>query len=200
MLYIVLRLLSAFFLKLLFNMQVIGRQNVPEEGGFIIASNHVSYLDPIAVGVAVPRKINFMAKEELFCNSFAHWFMTSLHSFPVKRNSADLSAIKEALHRLKSGGGLVIFPEGSRRFDGLDSQAQAGVGFLAVKSGAPVVPAFIEGTDKALPNDKKFIRLHKISVYFGKPIYPKINMPYEEVAQEVLKSIMSLAPNSSKNS
>ena len=158
-----------------------------------MAGNHESYLDPVAVGVACWRPLNYMAKEELFANPLTFWFMSSLNCFPVKRDSADLSALKEGLKRLKSGKPLVIFPEGSRRFDGGPNEPQPGIGFLAAKSGVPVIPAFVKGTQEALPRGDKFIHPKKVIVFFGKQILIERGMPYQRIAQLIMDNIRHLS-------
>ena len=158
-----------------------------------MASNHVSYLDPIAVGISCPRKLNFMAKEELFNNPLFSRYLFSIKTFPVKRDSADLSAIKEAIRRVDKGEGLVLFPEGSRRFDGTSREPYAGIGFLAAKLDVPVIPAFVKGTDQALPAGTKNIKLTKVSVYFGKQISIERRMPYQDIASHIMDSIRHLS-------
>jgi len=96
--------------KILFRLQAKGIEHIPKKGGFILASNHVSYLDPIVLGAISPRKLNFMAKEELFCHPLISWFLSRVGAFPVKRDSADLSALKYALRRLREGKALILFP------------------------------------------------------------------------------------------
>ncbi len=158
-----------------------------------MASNHVSYLDPIAVGVACQRKLNYMAKEELFRNPLFSWLLYRICVFPVKRDSADLSALKVAMRRVKAGGGLVLFPQGSRRFDGGPREPYAGIGFLTAKLNVPVIPAFVKGTEKSLPAGAKFIRLTNISVCFGKQISIERRMPYQDIARHIMDSIRHLS-------
>ncbi|MCM8800560.1 MAG: 1-acyl-sn-glycerol-3-phosphate acyltransferase [Candidatus Omnitrophica bacterium] len=193
MLYSFLKPIAVFLFKLLFRLEIYGKDYIPKEGGFILASNHVSYLDPIVLGVACSRRLNFMAKEELFENPVFSRFISLLGAFPVKRDSADLSAIKEAMRRLKKGMVLVLFPEGSRRFDGYKLKPYSGIGFLSAKLNVPVVPVFIHGTDRALPKNAKFIRLTKISLHFGKKISFGKDMPYPEIARIVMERINQLA-------
>jgi len=193
MLYSILRLLSAIILKILFRFKAKGLEHIPKRGGFILASNHVSYLDPIAVGVACQRKLNYMAKEELFCNPLFSRLLSRIGVFPVKRDSADLSALKEAMRRVRIGGALVLFPEGSRRFDGASHEPYSGIGFLAAKLNVPVIPAFVKGTEKALPAGAKFIRLTNISVCFGKQISIERRMPYQDIAGHIMDNIRHLS-------
>lgn len=180
-------------LKVFFGLEVKGRENIPKRGGFILASNHASYLDPIVLGVACSRKLNFMAKQELFVNPFFSWILLRVGAFPVKRESADLSAIKEAMRRLKKGMPLVLFPQGSRKFDGTSREPYPGIGFLAAKLEVPVVPVFIKGTEKALPKEAKFIRLTKISLHFGKQISLERRMPYQDTARLIMDNIRHLS-------
>ncbi len=192
MVYNITKFLATFFVKILFRLEVKGRENVPRSGGFILASNHVSYLDPVVLAVACPRKLNFMARHDLFIKPIFGSFIHSVGAFPLKRNSADIASIKEALRRLRQGKGLLLFPEGTRSSGKLKKDAQAGVGFLAVKSKVPVVPVFVKGTERALGKHAKLIRPTKISVYFGKPIYPEngiSNSNYPDFTDNVMQQI-----------
>jgi len=189
MLYTVLRFLCALIFKTVFRLEVRGKEYIPKKGGFILAANHISYLDPIAVGVACPRKLNFMARHDLFANRWFSWLLSNVGAFAIKRDSADLSALKEAMQRLRCGEPLVLFPEGSRRFNGTSVEPQPGIGFLAMKLNVPVIPALIKGTEIALPKRAKFIRPVKVSVHFGKQILIERGMTYQEIAQLIMERI-----------
>jgi 1-acyl-sn-glycerol-3-phosphate acyltransferase len=194
MLYKVFRFLLFIVFKLFFRLQVKGKEYIPKKGGFILASNHISYLDPMVLGVACPRLLNFMAKQDLFRNPLFSWLISTVGSFPVKRESVDISALKEAMQRLRNGKALLLFPEGRRgEADAVTSQPQGGVGFLAAKLNVAVVPAFIKGTEKALPKGAKFIRPSKISVYFGKQIQIERGMPYQDIAKLIMAKIRHLS-------
>lgn len=169
--YIIWRLIFKCFFSITCRLKVEGISNIPKKGSFIIASNHVSYLDPIMLGVGCSRKdLFFMARHTLFETPFMKWALKRVHVFPVKRGSVDLKAFKESIKLLNDGSGLVLFPEGTRSLDGSLGEPEAGVGFLVVKSGAPVVPAYISGTNIVLPRGQKYIRPSKITVTFGKPV------------------------------
>ncbi|MFA5410484.1 MAG: lysophospholipid acyltransferase family protein [Candidatus Omnitrophota bacterium] len=193
MLYWFLRFLSFLILKIFFRLEVKGRENLPKKGGFILAGNHISYLDPVVIGVAVPRKLNYLAKRELFRNRASSWFFSKLHIFPIKRDSADISALKEALRRVRNDEGLVLFPEGSRRLDSSSAEAEPGVGFLAAKLDVPVIPAFVRGTERALPRGAKFLKPARISVCFGKQIPIERRLPYQDIAQQIMANIRRIA-------
>ena len=188
------RFILLLFLKICFWLKCEGKGNLPKEGGVIIASNHISYLDPLAIGCASPRVIDFMARDSLFSIPVLGGWMRAVGAFGVKRNSADISAMKEAIYRLQHGRVLTLFPEGTRQISVLVStKVEPGVGFLAAKSGAVVIPAFVSGTEKALPKGAKFFRFSRIRVKFGAPIKIDKDKPYEEIAQDILKDIRLLA-------
>lgn len=147
MLYAFLRKCAKLFYVIVYNITVIGRENIPEEkGGYIIASNHVSNNDPPVVGITFKGKYTFMAKEELFHkNPIFTWLITKLGAFPVKRGAKDgAQAIEKALQSLKEGRIFVIFPEGTRSKDGTLGRAKSGVTLIAAQAKAPVVPVFIK--------------------------------------------------------
>jgi 1-acyl-sn-glycerol-3-phosphate acyltransferase len=117
-------------------------------------------------------------------------------AFPVKRDTADLSALKQALRRLKAGRVLVVFPEGTRQVKGFADHAYAGIGFLAAKAGVPIIPALIEGTEEAFPRGAKKIKSAAVSVLFGKEIHIEGGSQYQEIAQQILESIKKLGDGS----
>ncbi len=167
---------------------------MPAKGkGFILVSNHVSNLDPFVLGAACREELNFMAKDELFKNPFFDWILRKINAFPLKRKGADISAIREAMKRVKAGGGLLVFPEGVRSEDGKLGAGHEGVGFLASKLNVPVIPAFIKGTEKALPKGASFVRPSKISVCFGKEITLERRVAYSDVADTVMRAIKHLS-------
>jgi len=193
MIYRAVRLSALIACKVLFRLKAQGLENIPRKGGFILASNHISYLDPIVLGAICPRRLNFMAKEELFCHPLISWFLSKLGAFSIKRDSADLSSLKYAMRCLKDGEALILFPEGSRRFDVTSTEPYAGIGFLSAKLEVPVIPAFVDGTERALPRGAKFIRPAKISVYFGKQISIERRVPYQDVAKHIMENIRHLS-------
>lgn len=170
MLYRFLHLLARFVLALFFRWEVRGRENIPLEGPLIVVSNHMSHADPIVVGGALTRPVYFMAKEDLFKKPFLRWLITNINAFPVKRGSADRGAIKRGMEILKEGKVLGIFPEGGRRDDPRVEEAKQGAAFLAAKTGAPIVPIAVSGTNRVLPRGSFLPRLAKIRVNIGQPI------------------------------
>ena len=144
--------------------QVRGREHVPRTGGLIVASNHISFLDPPLIGTAAVRELHYLAKEELFKPPVFGWLIRTFNAIPIRRGMADLSGMTRAIEVLKSGDALVMFPEGSRMRDGELHPARPGVGMLAVGGNAKIVPCFISGSDR--PN-QWFLRRTKLRVRFG---------------------------------
>lgn len=172
MFYVFARFLVKVLSKILFRLQVFGKENIPLKGNFIVASNHASYLDPPIVGASCPRVVSFLAKEELFKNFLFGRLISNLNAFPIKKEEGDVQSLRRAIRELRSGRGLVIFPEGRRTNAGQVVKPMRGVGLLATKGDAIIVPTFIRGSDKALPIHSKLIRPKKISVYFGRAFIP----------------------------
>ncbi len=193
MIYWVSRFICFLILKAFFRLKVYGRENIPKSGGFLIASNHVSYLDPPAVGVSCPRSLNYMAKKEMFGNFFASWYLSKLHVFPVKRGSADFGSLKNAIRVLNNGSGLLIFPEGTRQTQGVSNDPEPGIGFIAAKIDAAVIPAYVSGTDVVLPKGAKGFKFARVCVYFGKPVFIQKGMPYRDIANRIMEDIRQLS-------
>lgn len=153
-----------------FGLQVTGQEHVPKVGAFIVASNHVSFLDPPLVGVACPRRLRFMAREDLFRLPLLGLFLRSIRAIPLKRGEADLPAIRDALTTLRGGTPIAMFPEGGRQLSGTLGEARRGVGVLADTARVPLIPALVSGTFEALPPHAKRLQPSKIRVAFGPPI------------------------------
>lgn len=190
MFYYIIRAIAWLLIKIFWDFEVKGRENVPPKGGLILASNHVSYLDPVVLGVSLKRKIYFIAKEEVFKDIFSNLFLRSLNAFPVSRNKTDLVAFKKAIKILKEGNILGIFPEGTRSVDGELKDLKAGVFKIAKKTGVPVLPVGINGTYDIYPAKRKFPVLfkHKILINYGIPQYfPEEDLKDRESLEKVIK-------------
>lgn len=141
----------------------VGRENIPEKGGFILACNHMSSFDPIALGGAGKRVIHFMSKDDLFENKALSAFLTHLNAFPIARGKGDMRALEYAQNILKNGWVLGIFPEGTRSTDYKPMRAKSGVALIAKATGADVLPV-------AIYTDTDYKRGTKLTVRFGKLI------------------------------
>ena len=181
-----------------FNITVLGKENIPPQGPYIVASNHRSHLDPPVLNFAFPDALVFLAKEELFKPPLG-WLIKHMRAIPVRRGKGDTQILEASLELLEAGCSLAIFPEGTRAEPGKFLKPKVGVGLLAVKSGVPVVPVLIEGTDRVFPRAQKLPRPgHPIRVYVGKPEsfqnYEDNLKAYREVALYIMERIKSLAP------
>ncbi|HXR11068.1 MAG TPA: lysophospholipid acyltransferase family protein [Gaiellaceae bacterium] len=152
----------------LFRLHARGRENIPREGGFVLACNHVSSFDPWPLGLPIwPRRfLRFMAKSELY------WFPLTLilngaGAFPVRRGQADAEAIDTAVRLAREGNVVAMFPEGTRRRKGLvkrfEARPRSGAARIALEAGVPLVPAAVAGTDRLL-------RLGPLRVVYGAPV------------------------------
>lgn len=194
--YFIAKVVVLVFSKLFLHFEVRNRENVPSEGPFIIASNHISAYDPPLVGMASPRVCSFMAKRELFSNKFFGWVLRQLNAIPVNRSGFDKSVIERALEILGTGNGIILFPEGTRSRDGQIGAMKSGVGLLALKSGATVIPAFIKNSGRTAGNR---LTRQKVVVTFAEPIgpneaksFPAGKDGYHELADEVRRRIKEL--------
>jgi 1-acyl-sn-glycerol-3-phosphate acyltransferase len=165
-----MRALFRVLFRLLGSWEVRGHEHVPVKGPVLIAPNHLSFLDPPLMGCALQRPGWFMAKAELFNIPGFRWLITQMHAYPVRRGVADRAAMKRTLDYLKNGEIVCIFPEGKRSQDGTLGEIEIGLGLLALKSGAPIVPVGIRGTERMLPRGAKRLHRAKIRVQFGEPI------------------------------
>ena len=197
-LYRALKPVAVALMRLLFRLEVHGREQVPAAGPLLLVSNHVSLLDPPIVGGASPRDLHFMAKEELFGIPLLGWLIRRLNARPVKRDGSDGRALKTALRLLREGRALLVFPEGTRGVEGRLGEGKAGVGMLAVMSGAPVVPVHVSGSGRALPAGRVVPRPAKVRVRFGPPLHFKAagaeerKERYREATREMMRAIAQL--------
>ncbi|MBQ3038116.1 MAG: 1-acyl-sn-glycerol-3-phosphate acyltransferase [Clostridia bacterium] len=157
----IVKVILRVFLFFVFRIKVYGKENMPKDGGIIVAINHRSYWDVIVAGVCTPRRLGFMAKAELFKNKFFGWLITSLGAFPVQRGKGDIGAIKAALTRLRDGEVVAMFPEGTRVKKGQKGNAKPGAVMLATKAQIPIVPVKISGGYKWMS---------KVNVLIGEPV------------------------------
>ena len=152
--------------------RVFGQRNIPDSGGFIIASNHQCYMDPMFLSAGMRQPINFMARQELFTmNWFFGWFISSINAFPLARRTFDSSGMREALTRLAQGKAILVFPEGTRTFDGKLMPLRPGLYMLAAKAKVPVVPTLIHGGYEVWPRQRKIpVPFKSVSVHYGVPL------------------------------
>lgn len=138
-----------------------GLENLPEEGGYVLCVNHIHARDPFFVAVRVGRRLSFLAKKELFVNKLVGGFIAAVGGISVDRGKADLSAMRASIAVVKGGGALGIFPQGTRSRDNSRTPMLTGASMIALRCGAPVLPAFIDGPYRLF---------RRTDVYFGAPI------------------------------
>jgi len=168
--YAVLQQVARVLFVVVFRIRVYGRSRLPRRGGVLVVSNHQSYLDPILAAVGMPRPFHPMARRSLFRFAPFAWLIRSLHAFPVRRGSADMGAVREALRRLKGGAVVLVFPEGTRTRDGSIGRLHAGPVTLARRAGVPILPIVIDGAFEAWPRSRPVPLPHPIRVACGRPV------------------------------
>jgi len=166
------RFLCQVFCGLYLKTRVFGLPNVPRHGGVLLVANHQSFMDPVLSTMALHREGDFMARDSLFGNPHFKNLIEYLNAFPIRRNTADLGAIKEALRRLKSGRLLVLFPEGTRTEDGRIHPFLPGMGAIARKARVPIVPTLIDGMYQAWPKGQRFPSPADVIIEYGQAIQP----------------------------
>lgn len=181
------RALCSGILSPIYQFKVIGKENFPTDGGVLLCSNHISNLDPPTVGIAAPRQVHFMAKEELFSAPVLGKILPLINAFPVKRGMSDREALRKGLGVLKEGKVLGLFPEGTRSETGELGKGLAGAGFFALRSKAQIVPCAVIGPYKPFK---------RLKVVFGKPIefddYRKNKVSAEEATDIIMNEIGKL--------
>ena len=173
MFYYVVKAICWLILKIFWRMEIIGIENLPQSGGLIIASNHVSYLDPAVLTASFNRKIYFLTKKEVFKNNFISFLLKNMNALPIDRGKVDMLAFKKAINILQEEKVLGIFPEGTRSSNGELQELKLGTIKIAMKTGVPILPVGIIGTHKIYPRGIIFPILfkHKIIVKYGAPQY-----------------------------
>ena len=159
--------------RLIYRPRVEGSDNVPRTGPVIFASNHLSFIDSVAIPVAAPRPVHFLAKASYFEKPASRWFFTAIGAVPVQRGAgqAALDALDQQRMLLDAGLAVALYPEGTRSLDGRLYKGRTGVAFLALTTGAPVVPVGLIGTDKVMPVGAKTPSLReRVTVRFGEPL------------------------------
>lgn len=179
-----------------------GRRAVPRSGALLVCGNHVSTLDPPLVPAFLPRNDSWsMAKAEYFEGSgFKPWIFNAFHSFPVVRHSADRGAIRRATNILKEGGVLILYPEGTRIVSGGMRRPEPGAGFIAMVSGAPVLPVAITGSRQVFGKGFRLPRRAPLRLEFGTPftisgrLPDGSRVPYQDAADAIMLAVAEMLP------
>ncbi|MBE3100791.1 MAG: 1-acyl-sn-glycerol-3-phosphate acyltransferase [Firmicutes bacterium] len=195
MLYNIIRAIIIPFVYLLFWPKVYGKKNIPAKGCVIIYSNHTSMLDPVILGCLLPRRIHFMAKQELFKLPIIAYILNKIGVFPVKRGSADISAIKKSLLILKQGKVLGIFPEGTRNKSGEIQEFAHGTASIANRSKATTIPVALFNSYRIFKPIKVVIREPlNFEHYYEQRMNAEL---LEKMSAEMSKALLDLVPKKS---
>jgi len=177
--------------RLLFGLTIRGMEKVPKAGPLVVAANHIQYPDPVLVCMAVPRRMQWMGKKQLFEPPFTRFF-EFIGSFPVDREGGGRAGVRMALRFLEEGWALGIFPEGTHKDDGTAREAKSGAVLLAIRGGAPVVPVFVG----RIPGPLARLRGERLRLIVGDPIRLDENLrggeAYRAAADDVLRTIYAL--------
>lgn len=203
------------FFRIGFRCRAFNTERVPLHGPVILASNHASYFDPPLVGSCLPRGISYLARDSLFRYPGLGWLLRQWDSVPMDRDGGGAAGLKAIFDRLRAGGAIILFPEGTRTHDGNFLPARSGLGLVVIKSSAPVVPVRVFGTFEAYGRHMKFPRPHGVTVKFGQRMdfarlraearsksCPKARQKeiYQQVADEIMGEIGRLQPFADKAS
>jgi 1-acyl-sn-glycerol-3-phosphate acyltransferase len=177
--YILARWVVGLLFRVFWRPVVVGQENIPRTGPVILASNHLSFIDSVVIPLVVPRRVRFLAKAEYFEGTGLRGlgmrlFFTLADAVPIRRtgNRDAVTALEAGLGVLREGKAFGLYPEGTRSRDGRLYRGRTGVGWLAMASGAPVVPVTLIGTDRIQPVGARFPRVHRIRVVFAEPVDP----------------------------
>jgi len=193
-LYHALRWVTTLIVAVALHLRVFGLRNVPARGAFIIASNHLAWADIPLVAVRLHRKVVYMAKEEYFTSRIA-WVVRLLGAFPVKRGEGDRQALRTGEEQLKKGNILVMFPEGTRSRTRTMAKGHAGLGLIALRTGSPVVPVAIWGSEKVFKEFRP-----RVTICYGNPMVFKprgekiTREDIDETTDQIMRSIASMLP------
>lgn len=177
-LYAIIQPILRVFYRALFFVRISGKENVPKTGGFVLSANHKSAFDPPLLGSFLPRRMQYLAKRELFKYKFSNWFLRGIGAVPISRGGSDIATLKTIISLLKNNGIITVFPQGTRKNKDIND-VKSGAVLFAIKSQVPIVPAAIIG-------DYKFFG--GLKVHYGKPIY-YTEYYNQKVSQEILHNL-----------
>jgi 1-acyl-sn-glycerol-3-phosphate acyltransferase len=170
--YAFVRAAVAGFCRLFWRLRVDGRDRVPAEGPFILSPVHRSNVDTPLAACVTRRRVRFLGKDSMWKYRWSAWFFTTLGGFPVHRGTPDREALRRCEAALRRGEPVVVFPEGTRRSGPVVEDLFEGAAFLAVRTGVPIIPVGVGGSEQAMPKGAKFIHPVKVRMLVGRPLLP----------------------------
>jgi 1-acyl-sn-glycerol-3-phosphate acyltransferase len=165
-----LRLLGLGLAKAWFRVEIVGRERVPAHGPFVLAPVHRSNIDFLLASFVVPRRMRYMGKASIWKWNAPGRFFSMLGAFPVRRGSADRESLRTCIRVIENGEPLVMFPEGTRQTGAQVHELYDGAAYVAARTGVPLVPVGIGGSEAAMPHGAKFIKPRKVAIVVGDPI------------------------------
>lgn len=193
--------------RIYFRAQYFNVQRMPASGPVILASNHLSFLDPPLIGAGLHREIGYLARESLFRYPVLGWLLREWGAVPIDREGSSLSGLKAILDQLAAGKPVLLFPEGTRSRDGQLQHARSGIGLAVIRSGVPVLPVRVFGTYQAYGRHHRFPRPKRVAMKCGRLLTfealrtetqncPKNRLKeiYQEVTQQIMAAIAALQP------
>jgi 1-acyl-sn-glycerol-3-phosphate acyltransferase len=183
------RFLFRIYFYLYHRGRVYDAGRLPDTGAFILAGNHVSFLDPPFFGLACKREAFYMARDTLFRNPLANWILRSWNCVPLSRGRGDIGAMRTVLRLLGEGKAVLMFPEGTRSPDGQLQEPRAGIGMIAARANVPIMPMRIFGTERALPKGASLPRPAKVEIKFGEPFLYPLPADFDKLRGEAVKAI-----------
>ena len=172
-----------------FRVRVHGTERLPRSGPFIVAPSHRSNLDTPIVSVISNRRLRYMGKDTMWKKPASAWFFTTLGGFPVERGTADRAALAACIEVLRRGEPLVVFPEGTRQHGPVLGHFHDGPAFIACRTGVPIVPVGIGGTEEAQASGGKMVWPSRITLVVGEPIYPPVPPGGGRVPRRVVREL-----------
>lgn len=173
--YPIVRDVLVAFSYLFWRVTVDGREHVPTSGPFILAPVHRSNVDSPIVAAVTRRRLRYLGKQEMWKYKASAALFDAMRGIPVNRGTPDRDALRRCVNALRDGEPLVVFPEGSRRSGPVVDELFEGVAYLAMKTGAPIIPVGIGGSERAMPKGAKFIHPVKVHLVVGPPIQPEVS-------------------------
>lgn len=169
-LYVAVRAIVAAVSRLYWRLRVVGTGHIPAHGPFIVAPVHRSNVDTLVISVITRRRLRYMGKAELWKHRWSAWFLSALGGFPVHRGAADREALKRCIEVIEGGEPLVVFPEGTRQSGPVVQELFEGAAYVAARTGAPILPVGIAGTEGVMRKGSKMIRPGHVRIVVGPPI------------------------------
>ena len=190
--------LTSLFCKTVGRLETHGVDHIPREGGVLLISNHVSFLDPVIIGSAASREIHYMARSNAFDIPGLGKLISVYNAYPVNRGAPDLGALRKTISLLQAENVVLMFPEGTRSVDGTLGKARDGACFIAHRAGVPTIPVFHSGAERVLPRNSKRLRRSKLSVIFGEPLeltteeFETRREMYQHMGNQMMEAIADL--------